>query len=254
MRGARWISLVVVAAMAACSGDQDARDAGDVGEGDSIEASADHGGQLGSGVDLAEAYRLAGVNPADTVVPSAAVADSTVVAKLMTADSLEVETGRMGAERGTDAGVKQLGQMLQAEHGKSRQDVQAMAQRLSLAPKPDRADTARAHHQKTSQKLSGLQGMDFDTLYAHEGVRHHAHTLAQLKGAAAMASNQELRAFLESNVIPMIQRHLEQAARLTTSLAGGPGAAAMGDTMRGGMPDTSGAMGGSRPADSTKVR
>jgi putative membrane protein len=220
-------SIVLCLLLLACGESADRSADTDVPPSSTTAADSLNAARVGTGSQVAEAMTLAGVSAADTT-GFEPVGDSGIVAMILTADSLEMETGKLGQTRGEDAGVKDLARMLETDHAKSRQDMQSLAKRLGLTPRAQPSDTAKAHHQRVSQKLQGLSGADFDSLYAHEGVRHHAHDVAAVRAMAAQATNGELRSHLQNAVLPALQSHLEKAAQLTMMLRGS--ATSSGDT------------------------
>jgi predicted outer membrane protein len=195
---------------------------------------------------IQSAERLAGVQAADTMPPTEPMNDSTIAAALLTGDSLEVDGGKLGAAQGTDPSVKDLAQTLQTDHGKDRGDVQDLIKRVGIKPKAEKGDTAKTHHQKLVKALKATKGADFDTLFAHEAVRDHAHDIAEMRAAANQATNADLKQHIQNNVIPAMQRHLERAAHITMALQGGAGTmGAPGATGSSGTMGASGPLGGS---------
>lgn len=186
---------------------------------------------------------LVGVQAADTT-PGAPWRDSEVVAALLTGDSLEVEMGKMGAASGTDPAVKDFAQVLQTDHAKDKGEVQDLMKRAGLQPRSPEGDASAAHGQKVAAALQAAKPHDFDTLFAHENVRAHAHMLANMRAAAGGVSSPDLKNHLQNAVIPAMHRHLERASQITMALQ----LAAMG------APGTTGTSGAPRTADTAGAR
>jgi putative membrane protein len=165
------------------------------------------------------AQRIAGVQASDTVPEDKRVTDGNIVESLMTADSLEVLTGKAGQKKATDPEVQQFAATLVADHQKGHDQMAALAKQLGIRPEPVKGDTAKLHQQHVSAKMQAAPtGTAFDTLYAHHGVRDHSHDIAETQGLMAQAQNPQLKSFIQDSVMPVLRKHLQSASALTLRL------------------------------------
>lgn len=103
----------------------------------------------------------------------------------------EVELGKLALERGQSADVKRFAQMMVDEHSKSGEALQQVAGRYNFTPPATLADD----HRELRDRLSRLQGAEFDREYmqamvdGHEDVVDHLESRVDRNGAGAAYSN-----------------------------------------------------------------
>ena len=85
------------------------------------------------------------------------------------ASMAEVELGKLAAERGLGADVKKYAQMMVTDHTKANDELKQVAGRFNIAPPPGMDDK----HRDLYEKLSKLQGNDFDKQYMEAMVDGH---------------------------------------------------------------------------------
>jgi putative membrane protein len=95
----------------------------------------------------------------------------------MAADGMaEVELGKLAADHGLSADVKKFGQMMVTDHTKGNDELKQVASRFNIAPPPGMDDK----HRDLYEKLSKLQGNDFDKQYMDAMVDGHEHAVDKL--------------------------------------------------------------------------
>jgi putative membrane protein len=85
------------------------------------------------------------------------------------ANMAEIELGKMAAERGLSADVKRFGQMMVTDHTKAGEEFKQATSRFNLAPPAGLDD----EHRDLQEKLSKLQGAEFDREYMAAMVEGH---------------------------------------------------------------------------------
>jgi putative membrane protein len=81
----------------------------------------------------------------------------------------EVELGKMAAEKGSSAEVKRFGQMMVTDHTKAGDELKQIAAQYNIAPPAQLND----EHRDLRDKLSKLQGAEFDREYMKAMVDDH---------------------------------------------------------------------------------
>jgi putative membrane protein len=119
-------------------------------------------------------------------------------------DLAEVKMGQLAQQNGESQDVKQLGQMLQQDHGQHLQKAQQMAQQMGVTPPTQ----PNAKQTKMYDRLSKEHGAKFDKAFAKAMVKAHKQDIAKYKKEAA--KKDDLAQFAEQT-IPTLQKHLQMA-------------------------------------------
>ena len=164
--------------------------------------------------------------PVATAHPSprpAALDDATIVAIFDAANTADMETGALAAERGASREVRDFGAMLVTAHRQVRQQGRDLAARLGVTPTPPRDDTAARDHAAAMARLRALEGDAFDRAFLRHEIAFHQAVLDAAQGTLLPAiENAELRAFVVK-VAPAFEGHLIGARSLERRLAGADG-------------------------------
>jgi predicted outer membrane protein len=129
----------------------------------------------------------------------------------------EVQLGMLASERGTNADVKAFGQMMVKDHSQANKELSQIAAQLKLQP-PKELD---AKHRDLANRLSKLQGAEFDREYMTAMVQGHEEVLEELR---AFTGNQ-----LTTNA-PAERPRASAGQGEQTSAQRGAGSAATGTT------------------------
>ena len=121
----------------------------------------------------------------------------------------EVQMGQLAQRNGGSEAVKRFGRRMVEHHGRSNQEMAALAQRKQVAP----PDAMGAEHQRIYDDLSKLRGRAFDRAYAQAMVRDHQEDLRLYQEEAANGTDPDVKAFAARHV-PVLQEHLRMAQRL----------------------------------------
>jgi putative membrane protein len=145
--------------------------------------------------------------------------DPTIVAIFDAANTVDIETGKLAAERGASNAVRQFGAMLARDHQAVRRQGRDLAKKLGVTPTPPADQAGARAHAAAMQKLRKLQGADFDRAFLlHEEI-FHREVIAAVKSTLLPAiKNPELRE-LVIKVAPAFQAHMEMAQNLSKQLA-----------------------------------
>jgi putative membrane protein len=157
-----------------------------------------------------------------SVVTYAQAADSKAfVNDLTIAGMAEVQLGKLAAERAANPDVKAFGQMMVKDHTQAGNELKPIAAQLNI-PQPTQLDQK---HKDLADKLSKLQGAEFDREYINAMVMGHQEVAAKLRtrvehkavpheGAASAAAGEQKLTQWSAMALPTVQKHLERAQEL----------------------------------------
>jgi putative membrane protein len=152
-------------------------------------------------------------------VPAPGLDDATIVAIFDNANTVDIETGKLAAERGHSNEVRQFGAMLARDHDIVRQQGRDLAKRLGVTPTPPPGDQSAQDQAAVIRRLSGLRGAEFDRAFLQREVQFHKDVIAAIETTLLPAiKNEELKA-LVVKFAPAFEAHLAMAEDLLTRVA-----------------------------------
>jgi len=124
---------------------------------------------------------------------------------------MEVEAGRLAADKATNEQVRAYGQHMVQDHTQSNQQLMALARQQGVEP----SATMAPHHAQMLLVLQGLSGAAFDRQYMQNQVNSHneAVTLYQNASQSEAPGMQGFRSFAAQS-LPMLRQHLMDAQAL----------------------------------------
>jgi len=167
---------------------------------------------------------LHGVSAAALVVAGATAQPPQTANRLMRSDNsfitaaaqggmAEVELGRLAVQRAADPTVKQFGQHMIDDHTKANDELKQIATRKGVSVPSE----VSARQKGVIEKLSQLNGAEFDRAYMQDMVQDHQQTAAEFQREADKGSDADLKAFA-GKVLPTIQEHLQMARSTNAQL------------------------------------
>ncbi|HEX8723733.1 MAG TPA: DUF4142 domain-containing protein [Pyrinomonadaceae bacterium] len=127
---------------------------------------------------------------------------------------MEVELGRVAAQKGASDEVRQFGQRMVDDHTKANEELTQLASGKGLAL-PAAAD---AKHRAEMQKLSALSGEAFDRAYVKMMLKDHKKDVGEFQKQSARGSDPDLKAFAARS-LPTLQEHLRMIQRISDKMA-----------------------------------
>jgi putative membrane protein len=123
---------------------------------------------------------------------------------------MEVELGKLATEKASSDAVKQFGQKMVDEHGKSTEELKkaAAASKISV---PDSLDSK---HKSRIDKLSKLSGADFDRAYIKDQLKDHQKDVKDFQDEAQTGTDPNVRT-VAAKLLPTLQQHLEAGKDLS---------------------------------------
>jgi len=146
--------------------------------------------------------------------------DPTIVAIFDAANTADIETGSLAAERAASKDVRQFGAMLARDHQQVRQQGRDLAKKLGVTPTPPKDDQSAKDHAATMARLRSLSGAEFDHAFLQYEASFHKGVIDAVQSTLLPAiQNAELKA-LVVKVAPAFQAHMLAAQNLEKKLAG----------------------------------
>src|SRR5215208_2966316 len=146
--------------------------------------------------------------------------DPTIVAIFDAANTADIETGQLAAERGRSKEVRDFGAMLVRDHKTVRQQGRDLAKKLGVTPTPPADDAGAKAHAQAMATLRSKRGADFDRAFLqHEAAFHKSVIDAVTSTLLPAIKNEEVKA-LVVKVAPAFQAHMLAAQNLEQQLDG----------------------------------
>ena len=119
---------------------------------------------------------------------------------------MEVELGKVAAEKGSHQRVKEFGKRMQTDHSKANAQLKKIASSkgVELPTEPS------GEHKSTMEKLTKLSGAEFDREYMEAMVDDHKEDIEKFQTQADKGKDPELKKFASEN-LPILKKHLELA-------------------------------------------
>jgi len=133
-------------------------------------------------------------------------ADEKFVKEAAAGGMMEVELGKIAAEKAVNDKVKAFGRQMQEDHGKANEELKTLA-----ANKGVQIPMAlEGKHKKTVDRFSRLSGPEFDRQYIRTMIEDHKEDLKAFQCEADKGKDPDVKQFA-SKYVPMIKKHLEMA-------------------------------------------
>jgi putative membrane protein len=122
---------------------------------------------------------------------------------------MEVELGRVAAQKGTSDAVKQFGQRMVDDHSKANEELMTLASSKGITL----PTTLDDKHQKELTKMSAMSGAEFDRAYSKNMLSDHKKDVSEFEKESTRATDPDLKAFA-AKTLPTLQQHLQLAQAL----------------------------------------
>lgn len=153
-----------------------------------------------------------------TASPVVPWSDANIVYLIDHTSMLDSSGGSIASTKGTNAEVREFGQMMMRDHHQLTQQVQALAKKLAVTPEAPPNDSTRAQVDRTMTLLNGAtKGKDFDRAYIDNEVAALKAVLEMVTRGMNAAQNAELKNLIQK-AAPAIQAHLDRAQEIQGKL------------------------------------
>jgi putative membrane protein len=133
-------------------------------------------------------------------------ADSRFATKAAAGGMAEVKLGELAQKNASSPDVKAFGQKMVDDHSKAGDKLKTIASKNNL----NLPSSMDAKDQAVYDRLSKLQGADFDRAYMQDMVKDHKTDVAEFQKEANSGKNADLKSFA-SDTLPTLQEHLKMA-------------------------------------------
>lgn len=117
---------------------------------------------------------------------------------------MEVQMGRLAAQKGQSSQVRQLGQKLVQDHSKANQELKLLAAQKQIVLPTD----LKTEHQAMISHLKSLEGAEFDEAFKKHALEHHQEDVQKFQTASQQAADSDVKAFAQKT-LPVLQQHLK---------------------------------------------
>ena len=141
--------------------------------------------------------------------------DKQFLSKAADAGSTEIAASKLAQSKSSNAQVKAFAASMVTDHTTVADELKQLASSKQIAV----SDQPGAKHKAQIDKLSRLEGVQFDKEYAASiGVAAHQAAVKLFTQASQQASDPDIKAFA-AKTLPALQHHLEMANALQAALA-----------------------------------
>lgn len=137
------------------------------------------------------------------------ITDAKFFERTASANMLEVELGKVAAERATSAEIKAFGERMVADHGKKIDELKALAAKKNVVLPIEMLP----QHKAARVRIEALAGAEFDEGYADYMVRAHREMEHLLRKTAETTHDDDIRSFA-NETIKGVQAHYAHAQKI----------------------------------------
>ena len=130
---------------------------------------------------------------------------------------LEVELGKIAAQKASNAYVKTFGQRMVDDHSKANDQLKQLASQKGVTL----SDKLSPAKQKDVDKYNKLSGAAFDRSYISHMVADHKQDVAEFQKESKNGKDADVKSWA-STTLPTLQDHLKMAQETSSKLHGSP--------------------------------
>lgn len=139
--------------------------------------------------------------------------DSEFMTKAASGGMLEVELGKVVAQRATTADVKQFAQQMVTDHTKANNELKAVAAKKNITLPASLGDDQK----KVYDNVLTEKGAQLDQKYVSEMVDDHEEDVKEFQEASTKAGDPAVRAFA-AKTLPVLQMHLAMIKKIQANM------------------------------------
>jgi putative membrane protein len=140
-------------------------------------------------------------------------ADREFLTKAAQGGLMEVELGRLAAQKAQNADVKRFGQRMVDDHSKVNAELKTLASAKGVTLPAD----MNAEGKEEQAKLSKLSGAEFDKEYMSLMVEDHEKDVSEFEKESKDQDDPDVKAFA-AKTLPTLQQHLQTAQSINPKL------------------------------------
>jgi putative membrane protein len=139
--------------------------------------------------------------------------DTTFATKAAEGGLAEVQFGNLARERASNPEVKTFAQRMVDDHTKANDELKSIAARENI----NLPTGMSAKDKATYDRLSKLNGAEFDKAYMRDMVTDHRADIAEFQREAAHGTDPDLKSFA-GKTLPTLQQHLQLAEKADSTV------------------------------------
>jgi putative membrane protein len=137
---------------------------------------------------------------------NASKTDKYFVAAILQTSNAEIQTGNLAQQKSSSADVKRYAQRMIGDHTQFSQQMQPIAQQMTITVAPDELTPRQ---QKATVKLQELSGDAFDKDYIRAQLEEQSHTLRLFQSEIATTHDENLKQTAQAGAkVAMVHVHL----------------------------------------------
>lgn len=134
-------------------------------------------------------------------------ADRTFLADAMAGNQAEIQLAQLAQQKASSQGVRDLAQAIQQHHQDANSKLTSIATDASAA---NNATALKPQHKQLHDRLSKLEGAEFDRMYASEMVKEHQKDIQKYEKASTQLQHAGLKSYA-TETLPTLKKHLDMA-------------------------------------------
>jgi putative membrane protein len=135
--------------------------------------------------------------------------DKAFLKRVAVADMMQMELGKLAAEKGSSDAVKQYGRKMADDRQKAHEEVTHLASKQGITL----LEALDSKHRGKVDKLAKLDGQNFDKAFLKEVTHDNGEDVAGFQAEANGGSDAAVKSFAV-RVLPMIQAHAQMAKNI----------------------------------------
>jgi Predicted outer membrane protein len=120
----------------------------------------------------------------------------------------EIQLADLALKKSSDARVRDLAEHIKKDHTAAQEELQVIATGLNIEV-PSEPSAAQ---KRTYERLSGLEGSEFDEAYLHEMEKEHSATIRTYERVAGKTETPAVRAYAEKTLEALKAHHAKTEA------------------------------------------
>ena len=133
--------------------------------------------------------------------------DRTFLVDAMEGNLAEIQLAQLAQQKASSQAVKELAQTIQQHHEAANAKLTSVATEAAAANNPT---TLKPQHKQLHDRLSKLEGAEFDRMYASEMVKEHQKDIQKYQKASTQLRHDGLKAYA-TETLPTLKKHLDMA-------------------------------------------
>jgi putative membrane protein len=143
--------------------------------------------------------------------------DRDFINKAAQGNLMEVQAGKLAAQRALAPAVKSFGDKMVSDHTAANQTLKSLADVKQMPL----ADAVSSEERDALGKLESLNGTEFDKAYSQMMVKDHTTDISEFEKALKKAKDPDVKAYAEQT-LPTLRHHLMMANQLSSDAKKSP--------------------------------